>query len=75
MRNQLIFGEVTEYTIFHTLEKKIIGGDQQVSLDLVDQTLRYFIGWENQNFLQNEALFEMTKKTGWKSGIMYLWNT
>jgi hypothetical protein len=75
MKNQQGFGEVTELKIFHILEKKTIGGDQQDSQDLVDQIQKFFIGLGILNFHLQEVLFEMMKKIGWKSGITYLWNT
>ena len=42
--------------------------------DLVDQILKYFIEWENLNFLLNEATYETMKITGWKYGITFSWN-
>jgi hypothetical protein len=76
MKNQQLFGLVLVCLKieFLTFQKKIIGG-LQVILDLVDQILKYFTGYEIVNFHQKEVMFEMTKKIGWKSGIMYLWNS
>jgi hypothetical protein len=76
MNFQLLFGKVFEYQKikFLIFEKMIIGG-LLVQHDLVVQILKYFIGFEKVNFHQKKAMFEMMKAIGWKSGIMFLWNT
>ena len=51
----------------------IIGG-QLERLDLVDLIAKYFIGLERLNFLLFEVPLEVMTKTGWKFGIMFLWN-
>jgi hypothetical protein len=76
MMKLLLFGkrcecQKIEFLIF---EKKIIGGQLEI-LDLVDQILKFFTGFENLNFHQKVQMYEMMKIIGWKSGIMYLWNT
>ena len=72
---QLLFGSLVECQKkeFLIYEKKIIGGLLE-TLDLVDLTQKFFIGFEKVNFHQNEVMLEMMKIIGWKSGITFLWN-
>jgi len=58
MRNQLLFGRklVFQKQGFLIFEKKIIGGDLLGKHDLVDQILKFFIGFEIVSFRQNEVM-------------------
>jgi hypothetical protein len=58
---------------FHFYLHQKTGGQHEI-LDLVVQIQKFFIGFENQNFHQNDQMFEMTRIIGWKFGIMFLWN-
>jgi hypothetical protein len=76
MKNLLKFGlklECLEIE-FHILIKMKTGGQLEIQV-LVDQIQKFFIGLVILNFHQRILMFEMMKRTGWKSGIMYLWNT
>jgi len=57
--NRLLFGKRFESQKIKLVIclKKIIGGDQLDKLDLVDQILKFFTGYEKVNFLQIEAMF------------------
>jgi hypothetical protein len=75
MRNQQVFGKMFECQKkeSHICQKKIIGGLLEI-LDLVDQIQRFFIGFEMKIYHQNEVMYEMIAKSGWRFGIMYLWS-
>jgi len=70
----LLYGNLFEFLNQEsaTSEPTTTGGQPDL-LDLVDLTQRFFIGCENEN-QKPIQMSKMTKKTGWKSGIMFLWN-
>jgi hypothetical protein len=58
MKNLLIYGLILvslekEFLIF---QKVKIGGDQLEKQDLVDQIVKYFIGYEKENSHQQEVM-------------------
>ena len=42
--------------------------------DHVDQILKYFTEYENQNIQLNEVTYETMKTIGWRFGITFSWN-
>jgi hypothetical protein len=58
---------------FHICQQITIDGLLDL-YDLVDLILKYSIGYETLNILLSEAMLKMMRITGWKYGIMYLWN-
>lgn len=40
----------------------------------MDQILRFFTEWEIQNSLLSEAMLQLMRITGSRSGIMFLWS-
>lgn len=76
MKNRQVFGKAYEFQRAEspTFQNQRIGG-QRVILVLVVLTRRYFTGSEKVNFRLLVQTLQMMKITGWKSGIMSLWNT
>jgi len=76
MRKVQIFGLMLEYQEkkSHIFQLRKTGG-QLAQLDPVDLIQKYFTGLVKVSFHLSDLMLKMMKIIGWKSGIMYLWNT
>jgi hypothetical protein len=75
MKRRQINGKKSESLKIEFLTYQPIITDGLLDLyDHADLILKYFIEYENQSFLLNEVMYEMTKIIGWKYGTMFSWN-